>query len=347
MGRSFASGAVVMLTVLSAAAFGADIDVANVDYREADRIYSTDAVVEAVRQSTIAARVMGRIVELRVDVGDVVKAGQVVARIDPREASEVLASNQAQVAQAQANLENARLARDRARALAEQNFVSKASVDQAEAQYKAALAQLKAAQATAGQAVVSKGYTTVVAPYSGVVSARHVELGEMASPGKPLFTTFDPKDMRVIAEVPQTYVGDVKKFSKVRVEIPTQNKTVEVKDIVAVPSADPRTHSTRFRLFLARNDNGVYPGVYARAHFTVGQARKLVLPAQAVVRRSEVSGVLVVGESGKASFRQVRLGEAAGEGLIEVLAGVAAGERVALNPIKAGMVAPQAGRSGS
>ena len=91
------------------------------------------------------------------------------------------------------------------------------------------------------------------------------------------------------------------------------------------------------RLYLAGDERDIYPGVYARAHFAIGQARKLVIPAQSVVRRSEVSGVYVVNEKGNPSFRQIRLGESAGEGLVEVLAGVSAGEKVALEPIKAGM----------
>jgi len=89
----------------------------------------------------------------------------------------------------------------------------------------------------------------------------------------------------------------------------------------------------------------VYPGVYARAHFAIGTARKLVVPAQAVIHRSEVVGVYVIDAQGQPRFRQLRLGEAAGQGFREVLAGVAPGEKVALEPVKAGM-ASQAVRPG-
>jgi RND family efflux transporter MFP subunit len=337
--------------VLAAGTFGTHaanaLQSAAVEYREVDTTYSTEAVVEAVRQSTISAQVMGRIVELRVDVGDTVKAGQVVARIDQREAAQVLASSEAQVAQARANLQNARLNVERARRLLENKFVSQAAVDRAEADYKAAEAQLKAAEAGAGQATVSKGYTVVVAPFSGVVSARQVELGEMAAPGKPLFTTFDPADMRVIAEIPQSRVAEIRKFDKATVEVPSLNKWIQVKSMTIVPTADPRTHSTRVRLDLARDEKSVYPGVYARAHFAVGRAKKLVIPAQSVVRRSEVSGVFVLNQKGGTSFRQIRLGEPAGDGLVEVLAGLQAGEKIAVEPAKAGMATQPGKPSGS
>jgi RND family efflux transporter MFP subunit len=346
-GRTAAGVAIGALLLSGTALAAQPVAVATVEYRDVDTTYSTEAVVEAVRQSTISAQVMGRIVELRVDVGDYVKAGQVVARIDEREAAQVVASSEAQVAQARANLQNARLNLERAKRLLESKFVSQAAVDRAEADYKAAEAQLKAAEAGASQASVTRGYTVVVAPFSGVVSARQVDLGEMAAPGKPLFTTFDPADMRVIAEIPQTRLAEVKAFGKAVVEVPSLGKWIKVKSMVVVPTADPRTHSTPVRLYLAGDEGAIYPGVYARAHFSVGQARKLVIPAEAVIRRSEVSGVFVVNEKGATTFRQVRVGEPAGEGLVEVLAGVSAGEKVAVEPIKAGLVGKPGKRSGS
>jgi RND family efflux transporter MFP subunit len=328
-----------LLAVASGVVLAAQpLDVVKVEYRNVDTTYSTEAVVEAVRQSTISAQVMGRIVDLRADVGESVKAGQVVARIDEREAAQVVASTEAQVAQARANLQNARLNLDRARQLLESRFVSQAAVDRAEADFKAAQAQLQAAEASAGQAAVSKGYTTVVAPISGVVSARHVQIGEMATPGRPLLTTFSPGDMRVVAEVPQSMIQEISTQSRVTVEIPSINRWFKVRSMTVIPTADPRTHSSRVRLDLEDGDRDIYPGVYARAHFAVGRAQKLVIPAQCVVRRSEVTAVYVVDEQGATSLRQVRLGEATGEGLVEVLAGLAPGERIAMEPVKAGMV---------
>jgi len=324
---------------LATAVSAADgLSVAAVEYRDVDTTYSTEAVIEAVRQSTISAQVMGRIVELRADVGAFVKAGQVVARIDEREAAQVVASSEAQVAQARANLQNARINLERTRRLLESQFVSQSALDRAEADFKAAEAQLHAAEAGAGQAAVSKGYTTVLAPISGVISARSVEVGEMATPGKPLFTAFDPNDMRVLAEVPQSVVLEIKELERAMVEVPSVDRWIKVKSMVIIPAADPRTHSTRVRLYLAGEERDIYPGVYARAHFAIGHARKLVIPAQSVVRRSEVSGVYVVDSKGNPGFRQVRLGEPAGAGLVEVLAGVSAGEKVALEPVKAGML---------
>ena len=318
---------------------GEPLATATVEYRDVDLTYASEATVEAVKQSTVSAQVTGRIVELNYDVGDYVKKGQVIVRIDETEAQQVVAGSHAQVAQAQAAFENARIALERNRQLAAQKFVSQAAVDKAEADFRVAEAQLAAAKAGAGQAATSKAYTVVVAPYSGVVSARHVELGEMATPGKAVMTVFDPADMRVIATVPQYKVAEVRVSPRAMIEIPSLNKWIQAKSITVLPAADVRTHASRVRLDLAENVRDVYPGMFARAYFTVGRARKLVAPVAAVVKRSEVAGMYVVNGKGAVSFRQVRLGEPSGQGEIEILAGISAGEKVALDPVRAGMAA--------
>jgi RND family efflux transporter MFP subunit len=329
---------VLALSLATSAAAAADhLKTAPVELREMDVDYTAEAVVEAVRQSTVSAQIAGRIVDLRFDVGDYVKKGDVIARIDERAVSQAEAASVAQVREAQAALANARAQYERSKQLLAQKFISQAALDQAESNYKSAQARVSALLAGAGQAATERSFATIVAPYSGVVSARLVELGEMATPGKPLFTGFDPSTLRVVATVPQAEVAAIQAGSKARVEVPSVGKWIDVKNIVVVPSADPRTHTTRIRLELPEDVRGVYPGVYARAHFVVGRALKLLVPRAAILRRSEVTAVYVVGADGVPRLRQVRLGEAADENYVEVLAGVEPGERVALDPIKAGM----------
>jgi RND family efflux transporter MFP subunit len=305
--------------------------------RDVELAYSAEATVEAVRQSTVSAQIAGRIVELRFDVGDVVKKGDVIARIDERAATQALAASEAQVAEAEAALRNARVNFERSKQLLAQKFVSSAAVDKAEADYKAAQARVAALLAGAGQAATERSFATLFAPYSGVVSARHVELGEMATPGKPLLTGFDPSTLRVVATVPQAQVAAIEAGGKARVELPGIGKWIDARRVTVVPAADPRTHTTRVRLELPEDVRGVYPGVFARAHFVVGLAPRLMEPRDAVLHRSEVTGVYVIDEKGYPRLRQVRLGTASDEHSIEVLAGLKSGERVALEPVKAGM----------
>ncbi|MDD5330582.1 MAG: efflux RND transporter periplasmic adaptor subunit [Sulfuricella sp.] len=330
---------------------------AAVELREVDQTYAAEATVEAVKQSSVAAQISGRVVEVNFDAGDAVKKGQVLVRIDEREAGHALAGSEAAVAQARANLQNARLNYERTKQLLAQKFVSQAALDKAQTEFKLAEAQLAAAQANAGQAATAKGYTAVLAPYSGVVAARHVELGEMASPGKLLMTGFDPKDLRVVASIPQYKLDDVRRASRAQVEFPSLNDKcpkglrsttshetgscgvvwIAAKAVTILPAADARTHTTRVRLDLPEDVRDVYPGMFARAHFAVGRAKKLLVPAAAVVRRSEVTAAYVADAKGGVTLRQIRLGEPVADGMVEVLAGLSAGETVALEPVKAGM----------
>ncbi|BBI98631.1 hemolysin D [Ferrigenium kumadai] len=310
--------------------------VAPVQYREVAQTYSADGLVEATRQSTVSAQIGGRVKEVLFDVGDRVAKGQVILRIDEREAAQALAGSQAQVLQAQANMQNAKANYERAKQLFAQKFISQAGLDKAQADYKVALAQAAASEAGAGQASLAHGYTSVIAPYGGVVAARLVEVGEMVMPGKPLMTGFDPSEMRVVVSVPQYKLADIGARPEASVEIPSLNRWIKAASVTVQPIADARTHSTQVRVYLPANEAGVYPGMFVRAHFVVGKVKKLTIPASAVLRRSEVVAVYVADDKGNMKLRQVRLGEES-DGLVEVLAGLKPGEQVALDPIKAGM----------
>ncbi len=343
------------------------LDVASVQYREVAQTYSVDGLVEAVRQSTVSAQIGGRIKEIGFDTGDHVTKGQVILRIDEREALQVLAGSQAQVFQAQANMQNAEAAYERARRLFAQKFISQAALDKAQVDYKVAVAQAAASEASTGQASLAHSYTAVIAPYSGVVSARLVEVGEMVVPGKPLMTGFDPSEMRVVVNVPQDKLVDIGAHPEAMVEALSLNRWIKPAAVTIQPVADTRTHSTQLRVYLPKNEAegrqpvadpslagaaaehtlahpkleriapGVYPGMFVRVHFVVGMANKLVIPASAVLRRSEVVAVYVVDEDGAGKLRQVRLGEAISDDAVEVLAGLKPGEKVALDPVRAGM----------
>lgn len=328
----------VFAIALAPAARAADapaVQTAPVQYREVEQTYAAEGVVEAVKQSTVAAQISGRVVAVNFDVGDSVKKGQVIVRIDPTEVNQLYAASQAQVAQAAAALRNAKAQYERTQKLVEQKFMSAAAMDKAQADYQAAKAQLAAAEAGGGQAAATKGYATVIAPYSGVVSARHVELGEMAVPGKPLMTGFDPRELRVTASMPQYQLDAVGRLASASVEFPALRKRIQAARVTILPAADAQTHTTQVRLDLPAGIEGLYPGMFARAYFAVGRVKKLLIPASAVALRSEVTGAYVVGEAGELRFRQLRLGEAAGERDVEVLAGVAPGEKVALDPVAA------------
>ncbi len=341
-----ASSALVVLTTMlpSVVAFAqASVErSAPVAYREIDRRAAVEGVVEAERQSTLAAQVAGRVVARPVKAGDAVKAGQLLVQIDPRSAAQAEAASQSQVREAQANLANAKAKFERSKELAKQKFISQAALDQAQAEYLAAQAQATAAIANAGVSATSRSFTTIVAPYDGVVSSTDVEVGDMATPGRPLVTVFDPRALRVTATLPQAVLARADLAARVQIEIPSLQRTLAARRVTVIPVADVRTHTTQVRLDLPETA-GVMPGQYACASIVTGHAKALTIPESAVLRRSEVTAVYVLDAGGRAQLRQVRLGEPVGDAEVEVLAGLNEGEHVAREPVRAGIEASSAG----
>jgi RND family efflux transporter MFP subunit len=328
--------------VLSAGVQAETLQTVVAQLREVAQTFSTEGVVEATRQSTVSAQISGRIKEIYFDVGDTVKQGQIILRIDEREAVQALAGSQAQQRQSQASLQNAQSNYERSRQLFEQKFISQSALDKALADYKMAQAQAAASSAGAEQSALLESYTAVTAPYGGMVLARLVEKGELVTVGRPLMTGFDPSQMRVIVNIPQDKLSDIGKQPTVLIELPALKRNIHAESVVVQPAADIRTHSTVARVSLPAKEKGIYPGMFVRAHFVVGKVSKLMIPASVVVRRGEVVAVYVVDEQGKISLRQVRTAEVPGQNDVEILSGVNIGERLALDPVKAGMMATKA-----
>ncbi len=155
----------------------------------------------------------------------------------------------------------------------------------------------------------------------------------MASPGRALVTVYDPASLRVTASIPQYQLREMRSAKTARVEFPELGRSVDATSVTLLPTADASTHVSQVRVGLPANLEGVVPGMFARVTFVTGQVEKLTVPAAAIVRRGEVSAVYVETEQGL-QLRQLRLGENfAGE--YEVLAGIVAGERIVLDPVRA------------
>lgn len=314
----------------------ATLPVVPVELRTVEDFYAADAVVEAVRQATVSAQIAGTITQFYVDAGDRVKRGQLLARIDTRETDAQVAASRAGVAQAEAAAVQARLNYERTRSLVAQNFVSQAALDKADADYKAALAALEAARAGSAQALTARSFAEVRAPIDGVVSQRLMELGELATPGKPLLALHDPGALRAVGSLPQFVLPRAAKVHKASVELPAADRIVAATRVTVLPAADARLLSTLIRADLPADlPPGVVPGTAAKIRVPLETARKLVMPVDALIRRGELTAVHVVGADGAPQLRQVRVGPAYEGGVVEVLAGLAEGERVQLNPLVA------------
>ena len=292
-----------------------------------------EGVVQAVRQTAVAAQVMGTVSELHVHPGDKVRAGQVLLRIDARAADQAVAAGEAQARSARAALDAAAREYERQKRLFEQRFISQAALDNAETHFKTAQAEAAAQLANADAAKARSEFHVVRAPYGGVVAEVPAVLGDMAMPGRPLVILYDPSALRVSAAVAQTVARRAGAPFAAQVEIPALAQgRMKASQSQLLPTVDPASHTVELRIDLPSGTNAV-PGMFARvwlAGEAAGDAR-LFVPANAVVRRSEFAAVYVIGRDGRPLLRQVRAGRSDGTE-VEILSGVGAGERVALDP---------------
>ena len=307
-----------------------------------------EASIEALRQSTLAAQMPGRIVDLSVDAGDRVQQGQTLVRIDPAEAAAALAAADAGIAQAEAARVTALADYERARSLMAREFISQSALDAARTRFQAADAQLLAARAQRTQAATVQGYATVASPLNGLVAERFIEAGEMAQPGRKLLTVYDPKHMRVVADLAPQRLAELGDALHARVELNDSGRLIDALTVTVLPAADARTHTVRVRVDLPSDIPGLLPGSFARIHFdaappSADAARPVVIPAGTVLRRGELTAVYVIDAQGGFALRQVRLGrvERGGEA-VEVLSGLKGGETLALDPVQAGIQARSA-----
>jgi len=337
--RDLAIASLLVALVGCAAAHAADpVQTGAVEKGGAGEVYVADGHVEAVRQSVIASQVPGRVTGLTVKAGDAMKSGQVLVRIDQRAAAQQVAASEAQVAAAQAQLDAARKEYERSQRLYQKRYISQAAMEQAEAQFKASQAQARAMLAQAGVATTQTSLHSISAPYAGLVAAVTTEVGDMAVPGKPLMTVYDPGALRVVATLPERYIALLRRDAAVELEFPGAPEEIRwqaAQSAVVLPTRDPASHTVQVRLDLPAHAR-LAPGAFARAYLpmTTSEDGTLTVPARAVVKRTELAAVYVAAADGKFHLRQVRLGRTIGDRVV-VLAGLQAGERVALDPVAA------------
>lgn len=308
-----------------------------------------DGTLEAVRQSTLSAQASGRIAQLLVKAGDRVRAGQVLAVIDDRITQAGVNQAQAQVAQADAQLANAKAQFERTRNLVAQGFMSASALDAAQAQYQAAQAAARGAQAGQTQSQVVQGLTRLTAPYDGWVLSTQAEAGDLAMTGTPVLTVYAPQPIRAVVHVPVSRRAAARQATAVEVQLP-DGRWVQPTASTSLPAADPVSQTVEWRLDLAATDAaGLVPGQQVQVRFVSGAAQRLTVPAEAVFRRGELTAVYVAREGemqpGMSAFvlRAVRLGGGHGKAGYEVLAGLSGKERVALDPIRAGLAGARVG----
>ncbi|MBS0190778.1 MAG: efflux RND transporter periplasmic adaptor subunit [Phycisphaerales bacterium] len=318
----------------------------------ADQKIELPARLQAVVSAAIYAREGGYVKEIRADIGDRVRAGQVLAIIDTpvldqqiRSASANVATSRAKVVQAEAQAKSSELTIRRLRSV-DAGVVSQQSIDDAQgradvdaAALAAAKTSLEAEQANMQRLREQKELATIVAPFAGEIGERGFDVGDLViadktDSNKPVFRVVDRAQMRVFIDLPQSAAVRVVPGHKIRLTVRELPGKVFEGEIVRIASA--MDTSTRTRLAEARVENPaneLLPGMFAEVQLTIpGEARGVLVPSEALLIRDGKAQLAVV-KDGKLEYRPVTIGRDSGA-KIEILEGVAPGEEVVVNMAK-------------
>lgn len=284
--------------------------------------------IAAWQEASVGAEVPGlRLATVNVNIGDVVKKGQVLATFVRETAEAENLQGRAALMQAEAAAESAKADADRARSIENTGALSKSQIAQYLMQEKVTRAQFEAAKAAYGASQVRLGNTQVRAPDDGVISARTATVGAVAGAGQELFRLVRQSRMEWRAEVTPAEVGQVKVGQKVEVTAASGLKVAGTVRAIA-PTADPQTRNVLVFADLPKHAE-LKAGTFARGHFLIGASQALTVPAQAIVVRDGHNYVFVIGADSKAGQRKVETGRRAGD-RVEVLQGLKADETVAV-----------------
>ncbi|GAA3903958.1 efflux RND transporter periplasmic adaptor subunit [Halomonas cibimaris] len=325
--RLFVSGIIAALLSVNAQA---QLATAPVERDALQASLRLDGMIEAVQQSTVSAQTAGTVMRLPFDVDDRVAAGELIVQLEDSE-------QRARRDQARAGLEDARASRQDARqrfarmqSLRERNLASQQDFDRARNALAGARARVQRAEAALAEAREQLEYTRVKAPYSGILTERHVETGESVTPGQPLLSGLSLERLRVAVELPQRYAERTRSQRQARVTL-ADGRVLQTGEMTFYPYASEQTHTFRLRLALPAPGEGLYPGMLVKVDVPVAEREALWVPAGAVFHHSELTAVFVLDDQNRPRLRQIRTGIER-DGRVEVLAGLDEGEQVATSP---------------
>ncbi|MDY7095548.1 MAG: efflux RND transporter periplasmic adaptor subunit [Acidobacteriota bacterium] len=319
--------------------------------------------VEAEQTASVSARILAMVTAVHADAGEAVKKGQLLLEIDPQTARGQLAQAEGALAQAKAGLSLAERNYERFQALREADAASELELDKARMDYEAAQGAVEQARGAVQAASAVAGDSRVVAPFTGRVARRMVEVGDLAAPGRPLLTLESGGGRRLVLDVPEGVMAraELELGDTLPVRIDARPELGELTGTVVerAPGADPMSHTFRVKLRLGDSSGSqaeaptiqapaeLPTGSTGRAWVTTGGRSAVAVPAAAVLRQGGLSLVVVRDADGQAAPRVVTVGESLGPAadgqsvdggaaedeageLVEILSGLTGEEEIAV-----------------
>jgi len=300
---------------------------------EGGQTLALPGTLQGFQQAPIAARAAGYVRRWTKDIGSHVAKGEVLAVIEAPEVDQQLSQAEAARQQAAAGLALAKSTVDRWEALRRKDVVSQQELDERRSGATQAAANLAAADANVQRLRQLQGFTRVTAPFDGVITRRNVEVGDLVdSSGKTLFVLTQMDPLRIYVNVPQSYAQLVRAGQKVVVtQAELRGRTFTGEVARSAGAIDPATRTMQVEINLPNRDGTLLPGAYVQVDLPLAGAKTLVVPTNVLLFRGEGTRVALVDADHRVRLKPVTLGRNLGES-IEVLGGVADGDRLVVNP---------------
>ncbi|HSQ56317.1 MAG TPA: efflux RND transporter periplasmic adaptor subunit [Gemmata sp.] len=312
----------------------AGIPTATVEKRRVDDPETVVGSVQPRRRTEVSAQLLARIVDVKVRPGDIVEPMQELVLLDDREVRAQQAEAEAAVTVADADLLVRKTDYERAQVERQKGVIGSGEFARYEGAMKVAEAQVKRAKEAVGRLNVQLSYTRILANSPGVVGDRYADPGDIAAPGKVLMVLYNPAELELHVNVPETLAPDVRVGQQLKLSIEAagmNNVTGTVREVV--PQAQQASRSVLVKVTLPKSSStrSMLPGMFGRVKIPVGTVERLFVPRSALLQIGQLDMVEVVDSNGMLDRRFVRIGPVMDD-RVEILSGLSAGEKVALTP---------------
>jgi RND family efflux transporter MFP subunit len=300
---------------------------------DASRKLSLPASLKGNAETPIYARSNGYVSAWNKTIGDAVKKGELLATIEVPELEQELAQARAQRDLAKSRLELAQATLKRWEVLKQTDSAAPQEYEEKRSAALQARADLEGTEANLKRLEQLEGYRRIVAPFSGVITRRNVEVGNLINGSQELFALTQTDPLRLTVWVPQNFADDVKPGQEVTVRFPeAQGKTAAARIDHVAGALDPANRSRQIDITLPNKDGKLLPGAYAEVSFSIaGKSQALIVPANVLVVDGTGTHVVAVDAESRIDFRPVKLGRDYGRE-VEVLEGVALGDVLVASP---------------
>ena len=292
---------------------------------------SASGKIEAVQNANLSTRIMGFVNKVYVNVGDKVSKGQLLLSINSADISAQKAQVSASITEATAAYNSAEKDYNRFKSLFNDSSASQKEMDDMTANYEMAKALLEAANQVKNQVNAQLSYSNITAPFSGIITGKFTNKGDMANPGMPLLSLETPGKFQVIAMVPESDIANIKKDSNVKVFVKSTNKTLNGTVTEVSTSAKNTGGQYLVKVALDKSDEKLFSGMFTSVQFhnessEAKQSNLLLIPESALIKQGQLTGIYTVGNENIAFLRWLRIGKKIGD-QVEVLSGLSANEQ--------------------